>query len=656
MAQDVRTEMERLTPPEPEGTHLGQSRKANFPWMVISIGLLLLAYTTVRAISVSFSWDESWTYIHHVSKAMFYQQAYDKMGGNHHLLNVWLMWLSSKLFGDGTLALRLPNLMAHAVYLYATGRIALKARSRFLAVAVFLLLNLHPYLLDFFSLARGYGLGCGWMMLSLWHVWRYFDEGQSARQVLWAAIYASLSAMSHVIMINFLLALGLAFLIIWAAQVGRTGLRAWKRYFLVLCVASAVGLALILPNALGLFNGGSLNFGCDTFWDCMIGTLGQKVLYHMPYTTPVLRIMAITIMSVALVCALTLAMAVRGGWLPRTRPMVFGALILGGCLLSFFLQQKLFQVPLPQSRTGLLLLPLLAYVLATALVAWPRSTWPPCLAAGILCIPMIVHQYNSANLAYVVEWKSSGEVAHMLGIITKDHLPLTEERPIVTLCSSFESWGSIPYYQRTLDMEWLVTTTRRPPEPYVPSEYYIVEYDGYYQVDTVNWKLMYRSEATNTTLYRDERWRNPDPEVLFREIHFMESRDLPGRSTVNAVSGTQSVRFDTLTRSTASIRWVVPSGLDSTKLEFTGSGMVLQPDDSNWLSILLTVTRDGKEVSHADVSSAIQTKTFGEWNRIGVSLHPTAPLRKDDVVELSVWPLTSDTPIYLDDLELNVLH
>ena len=648
--------MERLNSLGPGRDQPDPLKASNFRWVIALIGLVLLAYTTVRAITVSFSWDESWTYIYHVSKGMFYQQAYDKMGGNHHLLNVWLMWLSSKLFGDGTLALRLPSLMAHAIYLYATGRIALKARSGFLAVAIFLLLNLHPYLLDFFSLARGYGLGFGWMMLSLWHVWRYFDEEQSVRQVMWAAIYASLSAMSHVIMINFLLALGLAFLIIWAAQLGRTGLRAWKRHFLVLCAASVFGLGLILPNALGLFNGGSLNFGCDTFWNCMVRTLGEKVLYHMPYTTPVLTIMAIAILSIALVCFLTVVMAVRGGWLQRTRPMAFGLLILGGCLLSFFMQQLIFQVPLPQTRTGLFLLPLAAYVLATALVAWPRPSWMPSLAAGLLCVPLMIHQYNSSNLNYVVEWKPSGEVAHMLAIISQDHLPLTEDLPVVTVCSSFESWGCIPYYQRTRGMEWLVTTTRRPPEPYFPSNYYIVEYDGYDQVDTTHWKLMYRSEVTNTTLYRDERWRNPDPVVLFREKLDMEGGDLNGRSTVHAVSGIQSIRFDTLVRSTPSIKWVVPADLDSLELEFTGTGMVLQPDDSNWLALLLTVTRDGKEVARVDVASSLQTKTFGEWNRVGIVLLPTMPFFHGDVVELSAWPLTADTPIYLDDLELNVLR
>ena len=46
-------------------------------------------------------------------------------------------------------------------------------------------------------------------------------------------------------------------------------------------LSPAAGLAVILPNALGLFQGGSLNFGCDSIWNCMVRTLGEKILYHV---------------------------------------------------------------------------------------------------------------------------------------------------------------------------------------------------------------------------------------------------------------------------------------------------------------------------------------------------------------------------------------
>lgn len=619
-------------------------------------GALLLGYSILRAITVSFSWDESWTYIHHVTKGVFYQTTFNDMGANFHLLNVWLMRLSSKLFGDGQLALRLPNLAAHVAYLYATGRIALKARSGFLVLAVFVLLNLHPYLLDFFSLARGYGLACGLLMLALWHVWRYCTEGRIAGQVLWIAIYGSLAVLSNLIMVNFLLAVGFAFLIDWSWRARRTGLLAWRKHFLMYFLPSMAVLLFVVPEAIGLRRGGSLYFGCDTFWQCMMKSLGTKVLYHQPYAAPVLTVMALSIAVVGLTSVLTIPAAFRAKRLSTLGPLLFGMLVLSSCLLSFLLQQKLFGTPLPQSRTGLFLLPLTAFILAAALIAWPGRAWPSSIAAGILCVPLIIHQYNSFNLKYAVEWKPSGEVAHMMDIVASDHLPLTETRPIVTLCASFESWGSIPYYRSTRDMDWLVTTVRRPPEPYTNSDYYIVEYDGHDQVDTINWRSIYRSGATNTTLYRDERWRAPDPEVLFRERRDMEDPHILGATAAQRVSGMQSILFNASVRSTDNIEWVVPEDRDSMLIEISGSGMVLQPDDTNWITLVITVMRQGKRIASADVSSALQIKRFGHWHRVGVLLRPSLVLLLHDVVMLSAVPFTADTPLYLDDMELIVLH
>ena len=109
-----------------EGSEVRRERAAR--WTLGLLSTVLFAYALVRAHTVSFSYDEAYTFLQHVRKGMLYQQDYDQMGGNHHLLNVWGMWVSMKLFGNSELALRLPNLLAYAFYLYATARIALRAR------------------------------------------------------------------------------------------------------------------------------------------------------------------------------------------------------------------------------------------------------------------------------------------------------------------------------------------------------------------------------------------------------------------------------------------------------------------------------------------------------------------------------------------------
>ena len=156
------------------------------------------------------------------------------------------------LFGDSELALRLPNLLAHALFLYASARIALRATTGVVALAAFLLLNAHPYLLDFFPLARGYGLACGWMMLSLWQASLYLrQDGRRMRHLAIALAAAVLSAMSHVIMVTYLLAFTLTLALFWlyGQRTAKRTAPSWKEPAL-LVAGVALGLALVLPNAL----------------------------------------------------------------------------------------------------------------------------------------------------------------------------------------------------------------------------------------------------------------------------------------------------------------------------------------------------------------------------------------------------------------------
>jgi hypothetical protein len=622
------------------------------------LALLLLGYTVVRSAIVSFTIDETGTFIHYVTKGMLYQRTFDQMSANHHLLNVWGMWASMKLFGTSELALRLPNLLAHVLYLYATARIALKASSVPVTIACFLLLNVHPYLLDFFGLARGYGLACGLMMMSLWQVVRYVDEGQPVQRVMLAMLFAGLSAMAHLAMINYLFASGLAFTLVWARQARRTGVGIWKSHWWTMVLCSSLVLCIILPALVGSQKSGSLYFGCDRFWSCMVRTLSEKALYHMPYPLPAPTIAGIVLGVLLLWCAITCVFAWRQKWTDRLGPFVFGVIIAGVWALSILAQHVFLDVPLPQTRTALFAIPMLAFLVTTCIIAWPdgRGKFLPCAATAVLCIPLLIHQKNSFNLSYTVEWKPSGEIAHMMDVITRDHRPLSPELPVFTVHSSYESYGCMPYYQRTADMRWLTASPRNAPDTYVPSDYYIVEYDGYDQVDTANWSLVYRSEITNTTLYRDEPLREARPELIHLASLDMESPGIKGTSTLQHHSGQHGLRFDSTTREMKPLRWIVPADRDSGSFTFSANAEVLQQEDDNFIALVISVIRDGKELTCSYTRSSEQMVTFGQWGHVGAVFRPTVPLLPGDIVQLRAWPLSPSSVMYLDDLELRILQ
>jgi hypothetical protein len=294
----------------------------------------------------------------------------------------------------------------------------------------------------------------------------------------------------------------------------------------------------------------------------------------------------------------------------------------------------------------------MAYCVVAALLAWPRRRWVPGLVASLFSLLLLTHQARSINTTYAVEWKPSGELRRMLDIVATDHLPLIPQRPVVTLCAGFESWGAVPYYTLTRGSHWLVLDKQEGSERFVPSDYYIVEYNAQDQVDTAHWELLYASGITGTSLYRDERLRHTAPLMVFHARRDMEARTLPGRNTEEHVSGAQSIRFDGQVRATDPLDWTVPEGWNGAAVQVVGTSMVLQPDDRNWIACTLTLKRNGQEIERRVTGSVPQTAHFGEWNPISVSMRPATMLRPGDVVDLSIWPQNSLTPLYVDDMEL----
>jgi hypothetical protein len=623
-------------------------------WTIVLIATLLLVYTTIRAATVSFTYDEAYTFMNHVRKGLFFQDTFDPMGANHHLLNVWSMWGSWKLFGDSELALRLPNLIAHVLYLYGGARIALRASSAILSIGVFLVLNLHPYLLDFFSLARGYGLSCGFLMVALWCAFRALVADGRRSHALWGILFAGFATMAHSILVNVQLGMTTFFVARWLMED-----RQQRTQGSLLTVGGALlivllSLMVLLPNAVGLYKGGSLYFGTDSLWSGMMESLATKFLYHYPYGSGPLSILGRLLAAIGTWVLITLLMVRRRN--DRATAVAFALMVLFMTLLSLWVQHVLLGLPWPRSRTALFLVPLLAFLLVTALLAWQRTRAVPTIVVLLFCVPLIAHMGRCWNRTHVVEWKPSGELRTMLEIIAQDHLPLTTSRPLVTMSTGEECSGSLDYYIHSRDWPWLMNTVRFQPELFPNSDYYIVEYNGQHEVDRVHWSLLYHSDETNTSLFRDERTRRMDLSVVHQESLDMEPRGVVGATTEDHVSGTQALRLDTHTHRPEPLEWVVPQEWDGSAVLATGSLMTKERDEGNWLTLSIQLIRDGKVVEERDAASHKQILRYGEWGRVAIELRTMEPLRSGDVIRFDAALFGPEPHILVDDMDLWILR
>ena len=213
----------------------------------------LLAYTSYRAATLSMTHDESASY-NWFRDTNIFTCFYSKdcwYNANNHLLNTWGWQQSTRLLGVSEWTVRLPNLLAHLLYLLCTLAVVRSVANRFwVGLVGFAFINFNPYLLEFFGLARGYGLVAGLSMASMCALFVFLRNNR------WPALLASyllaaLAALANFVALNYLASLwGAVFLLSLFRQgtsPGRIGFQ-WRRQLWMNAIP--LGISIILAALL----------------------------------------------------------------------------------------------------------------------------------------------------------------------------------------------------------------------------------------------------------------------------------------------------------------------------------------------------------------------------------------------------------------------
>lgn len=205
--------------------------------------------------------DEQGSYFMFVTSAQFFPETYDQWSANNHALNTFLMWVCNNVFGPDQLSLRLPNLLAGGLYIFSTAMMARRLPSPVTSVVAFVLMNTNPYMIEYFGLARGYGLAGGFMALAFWQVWVYCDSGFRWKNLTIAMVACVLSVFANYIYLNLFLPLAgfVFFIALWQPGLRATNLRFRVSQAFAPILAIVLTLAIVVPISLRIS-------AADGFW------------------------------------------------------------------------------------------------------------------------------------------------------------------------------------------------------------------------------------------------------------------------------------------------------------------------------------------------------------------------------------------------------
>lgn len=170
-------------------------------WLLLA---LIFLYACLRAYVLSLTHDEALTYIYFARLPKSYWDLinYQIPTSNNHLLNSILIKFFTDRLGNSEWIIRLPTLIGQFLFLigtYLTLRLFLRGTMLFVGAC---LIILHPFLIDYFSCARGYGLGLGFFSWGFFLLLKKLDTSSRSRGLVYsisafiALSFATLSNLS----------------------------------------------------------------------------------------------------------------------------------------------------------------------------------------------------------------------------------------------------------------------------------------------------------------------------------------------------------------------------------------------------------------------------------------------------------------------------
>lgn len=354
----------------------------------------VLGYILVRAALVPMVHDECASVLWFVQPGEWLPDR-SHWDANNHFLSTGIGVSMYRLFGTGMSVVRIGSILAFALYAWAVHRLGGLVVDRRVRWCFWAGMLLCPFVLDFFSMFRGYGLALAGTMVSLDGALRYATVPRT-RSLLQALLGSFLGGAAIVALVPFwaiIIAILLALAVVRRSVIGKRSLSLHIASVFLLGVvplAYAASISLRLQE-MGLLYHGSL----EGFTRVTIASLARYVLGSDKW--PVL-------LFLLMVSGLLLATAISTARQKRfAAPLVIVTCVLMADVLARVVLAQGFGVNYPEDRAGIHFVPLfiLAFAWAVDALAAKRQV------LGWACLPLLFLPARSlwtANVDHCLLW------------------------------------------------------------------------------------------------------------------------------------------------------------------------------------------------------------------------------------------------------------
>jgi len=413
--------------------------------LLILMCISVFTYVAVRAHTISFTHDESLT------ETIVRGEPRWESSANHHILNTNMMKVSNALFGHSELSLRLPNVSLFVIYLLFCFRLLRSPDNLWLLLLGASLLLFNPFVLDFFSLARGYGISLGFMMASVYYMLNASTHNYPFRPFMkdfaLAMLFATLALAANLSIINYFIACLVIFIFKYIILLSNRSGLIWKNHavFSGALIVTIVPLALALDRLFLLKNLNKLYVGTESINAMLMSLIRNSVIIVGDINLILYFICGLFLLAV-------LFILIKKEYEGRVFTVT---LLLCLLLLGLLLEHYLFDALYPYERTGLYFIPLFAlftYYFTTQLVRQipaNRQLVSSILMCCIFSVPVLHNFATNINFQYSYAWKYDAHTKDVASILENITHESTNQRGKFVISNDWLFTPSINYYIRT---------------------------------------------------------------------------------------------------------------------------------------------------------------------------------------------------------------
>ena len=379
------------------------------------IGCLIFTYVVFRAYNVGITYDEVTTLHDYLQQTFVQSWGYTTSTANNHLINSSLIHFLYLLGFKGLFIARLPNVLAFILYFYAASRLSRELFKPTKAILFFICLVINPFILDFFSLSRGYGLALAFELTSVYYYIKYIRNA-TLKNAVKSILLAALSFFSVFSFLPFLMAIA-ALLLFYKPSSQQSTATNGKRFRNQLVVCSLLLIVVLIayrPLRILTLNQFLTYGGHTSFYHDTIQSLANSMLYcqYDNFSSKALAFVG------TIVCASSL---VIGNYSTKS-DIILSKYLLFIPLISVILLNKLFGIPYVIDRTALFFFPIIVLITfqvsTNNFIAWVSS---------FLFVAVFATQ---GNLYRTLLWGYDSHTQELLTYLNREHARFYYDWPI----------------------------------------------------------------------------------------------------------------------------------------------------------------------------------------------------------------------------------